>query len=67
MRVSLATEPGFSTRLNEDFAIATNTLAVLLDGGAFSTVLPTAVAAPRRARTTHAGSHVSWARGSSRS
>ena len=46
MRVSLVTEPGFSAWPNEDFAVVTNTLAVLLDGGAFSAVLPAAVAAP---------------------
>jgi hypothetical protein len=41
MRVSLATEPASPMRSNQDFAVATNSLAVLLDGA----VLPAATAA----------------------
>ena len=41
MRVSLATEPASATWASQDFAVATNTLAVLLDGAA----LPAATAA----------------------
>lgn len=42
MRVALATEPASSARPNEDFAAATGSLAVLLDGA----TLPAGVAAP---------------------
>lgn len=42
MRVTLATEPASPTRPNEDFAAASNTLAILLDGA----TLPAIVATP---------------------
>jgi hypothetical protein len=42
MRVTLATEPASPTRPNEDFAAASNTLAVLLDGA----TLPASVITP---------------------
>lgn len=44
MRVALATEPASPAHLNEDFAAATNTLAVLLDGA----TLPAGVTMPCR-------------------
>lgn len=40
MRVMLATEPGSATRPNEDFAAATSTLAVLLDGATLPASIP---------------------------
>src|SRR5437588_10789811 len=40
MRVMLATEPASPTRPNEDFAAATNTVAVLLDGATLPANVP---------------------------